>query len=380
MQRLFVGHVEQSGVRRERGGLLVLAALEARADVLDLLPLRRRLLGDSRSGVRSSRSTPVDQFIGTYGFARSTSPVARSIVYAKPLRSKCTSTLRVRPADRKVDENVLVDGVVVPQVVRRGLEGPDHLAGVGVARDDRRAPLVVARPLAAVPRSGVRRAVIDEVELGIVREPSPDRGAAAASTLSPGQLVAPWFGAVSLRVERLEARADLDVRVGPDVVRAPELLARSRASSAAIQPRTPISPPLEPTMTLSFTTIGAIVIVSPRARSPIFVRQSRLPRRRVDRDGVAVEQVVEDLAVGEGGAAIHDVAAGEADRRLRVLGRAFHLSGCPACVRSSAYDTFGYGVTMYIVLPHDERRALVTAQHAGGEGPRGVQILRVGGR
>jgi hypothetical protein len=45
-------------------------------------------------------------------------------------------------------------------------------------------------------------------------------------------------------------------------------------SSAAIQPRTPISPPLEPTRTLFFTTIGAIVIVSPRCRSPMRVFQT----------------------------------------------------------------------------------------------------------
>jgi len=31
-------------------------------------------------------------------------------------------------------------------------------------------------------------------------------------------------------------------------------------------------------------------------------------------------------------------------------GRTFQRSGCPSFVRSSAYDTFGYGVTRYIVL------------------------------
>jgi hypothetical protein len=31
-------------------------------------------------------------------------------------------------------------------------------------------------------------------------------------------------------------------------------------------------------------------------------------------------------------------------------GRNFHLSGCPAVARSIAYETFGYGVTRYIVL------------------------------
>jgi hypothetical protein len=49
------------------------------------------------------------------------------------------------------------------------------------------------------------------------------------------------------------------------------------ASSALSHPRTPISPPLLPTRTLPLTTIGAIVIVSPRLISPTFVFQTSLP-------------------------------------------------------------------------------------------------------
>jgi hypothetical protein len=49
------------------------------------------------------------------------------------------------------------------------------------------------------------------------------------------------------------------------------------ASSAVSQPRTPISPPLFPMMTFPFTTIGAIVSVSPRLISPTFVFQISLP-------------------------------------------------------------------------------------------------------
>ena len=92
------------------------------------------------------------------------------------------------------------------------------------------------------------------------------------------------------------------------------------ASIAASQPRTPISPPLEPTRTLPFTTIGAIVIVSPRVEVRHLRAPELLARRRVDGDGVSVEQVVEDLAVGVRGAAIHDVAARLTGGRLRVLG------------------------------------------------------------
>ena len=49
------------------------------------------------------------------------------------------------------------------------------------------------------------------------------------------------------------------------------------ASRAVIQPRTPISPPELPTSTFPFTTIGAIVIVSPMLMSPSFVFHTSFP-------------------------------------------------------------------------------------------------------
>jgi hypothetical protein len=48
-------------------------------------------------------------------------------------------------------------------------------------------------------------------------------------------------------------------------------------SSAITQPRTPISPPESPTMTLSFTASGAIVTVSPMSMLPTRVRHTSLP-------------------------------------------------------------------------------------------------------
>src|SRR5436190_19403987 len=49
------------------------------------------------------------------------------------------------------------------------------------------------------------------------------------------------------------------------------------ASTAVSQPRTPNSPPLFPTSTLSCTTNGAMVIVSPLLISPTFVFQRSFP-------------------------------------------------------------------------------------------------------
>ena len=49
--------------------------------------------------------------------------------------------------------------------------------------------------------------------------------------------------------------------------------------------------------------------------------------RRVHRNRVSVEQVVDDLAVGVERAPIDRVAAGDADRFGLTSGRYFHLSG-----------------------------------------------------
>src|SRR6185312_12367120 len=51
-------------------------------------------------------------------------------------------------------------------------------AGVGIAREDGHRPFVVAGPLLRIPSGGVAGAVVDEIELRIVRIPSPRIAAA----------------------------------------------------------------------------------------------------------------------------------------------------------------------------------------------------------
>ena len=89
--------------------------------------------------------------------------------------NECLTSLSLH---RHVDENVLVDGVKIPIVVGCDLERPHELSSVGIASEDGARPFVVAGTDVLVPRAGVGRAVIDEVERGIVRQPTP-HGAAA---------------------------------------------------------------------------------------------------------------------------------------------------------------------------------------------------------
>src|SRR5690606_4566884 len=126
--------------------------------------------------------------------------------------------------DLQVDQDVLVDAVVVPRVVRRHLVRPARLARPRVTRPDRHGPLVVAGPLVRVPGAGVPGPVVDEVQLRIVGVPAPRRAAA------PLPLVARPGGhaevlALVVLVKRLEVRADADLAVRTGAVDPPELAA-----------------------------------------------------------------------------------------------------------------------------------------------------------
>ena len=70
--------------------------------------------------------------------------------------------------DRQIEHEVLVDAVVIEKIVRVVLIRPHRFAGFRASREDGARPLVVAGPEARIPGAGIRRAVEDEVELGVV--------------------------------------------------------------------------------------------------------------------------------------------------------------------------------------------------------------------
>src|SRR5690606_27662989 len=81
-------------------------------------------------------------------------------------------------------------------------------------------PLVVAEPLIVIPGPGIRRAVIDQIELRVVRDPTPYGPAADLPASRRPGLHAEVRPAIRL-VERLEVFADQHVLVRPRRVRAP---------------------------------------------------------------------------------------------------------------------------------------------------------------
>src|SRR5512142_32048 len=80
--------------------------------------------------------------------------------------------------DIEIEQDVLVDLVIVPEIVGIYRISPLRGTGVGVAREDRRGPEIVAGALIGIPRAWIGGAVIDEFELGVVANPAPYRPAA----------------------------------------------------------------------------------------------------------------------------------------------------------------------------------------------------------
>ena len=73
--------------------------------------------------------------------------------------------MRRLAVDRQIEQQVFVDLVIVVEIVRIELIGPHRLAGIGVAREDRGGPFVVAFALVGIPRPGIAGAVEDQIGL-----------------------------------------------------------------------------------------------------------------------------------------------------------------------------------------------------------------------
>ena len=88
-------------------------------------------------------------------------------------------------------------------------------------------------------------------------------------------------------------------------------------SFAVTKPRTPNSPPQMPEITLSLMTIGAEVTVWPLLVVALLDLPQLLAGLGIERDGIGIQLIQEDLAVGVGQAAVHRVAARDGNDAAR---------------------------------------------------------------
>src|SRR4051794_31741866 len=106
----------------------------------------------------------------------------------------------------QVEKNVLVHTVVVVLIVWIQLISPDCFTRFRPAGEQRGAPLVIPWPLVGIPWTGVRRSVVNKIEVGIIRNPAPGRGTSDLPQFS-GPGLHPEILALILRVVRLEIPA-----------------------------------------------------------------------------------------------------------------------------------------------------------------------------
>ena len=196
------------------------------------------------------------------------------------------------PADHQVDQNHLGVRVVVPAVVRRELIRPHQRSVARPPREHAVGPFVLARPLLGVVRTGIAGPEVDEVELGIVGDPAPNRCATAA----PGIALPRRDADVRVRGVVPASRPCQHQRVWAHVVGGPENLAGPEVES--------LDPAVDAELAAGRPHDHAVAGDKRRHRrrlALVHVGDLRLPhftaRDGIDGYRVPVEQIVDDLAV-----------------------------------------------------------------------------------
>lgn len=279
--------------------------------------------------------------------------------------------------DRQINQHHFIDAVPIIEIVRIPLEEPARLAGIQIAREDAAGLFVVAGTLLRVPRAGIGRAVHDEVLLSIVGDESPNRAAANLPMVGrPGGdtrvfafvLIVKWF----------ELWSDQTIGVGAGALGAPGDLA-----GIGIERR-------QPAAHAKFTAAVAdedFVVDDQRGHRhrlafvdvAEFGLPNFLPRVRVNGNCPIVERVVENPAVGIGRAAIDQIATGDTLGGSRRTWVVLPFQWCAGFGQIERVQVIRKRRDEIERVVHDERRALVPADYAGGEGPGEFKLIDVAG-
>ena len=276
----------------------------------------------------------------------------------------------------EIGEDHCPRGIVVPAIVRRELISPYQRPVLGLAREHAARPAVVSATRIRIVWAGVAGAVIDEIEFGVVGDPAP-HGRAAPLPGAIGPAARAELGAADIRwVEGSRPHEH-------SVIRA-EIVGRPDDAAAVKVER--LQPAVDPELAARGADDDPVANDQRRHGRgfPIGdVRNPRLPhlapRGRIDGDGVPVEQVVDDLAVGEDRAAIDRIAAGRSDRVGADVGTVFPLQRVALARQVERVEDVRPRRDHVHRAADDERLPLVAAEHAGGECPSRVQPARVVG-
>ena len=201
--------------------------------------------------------------------------------------------------------------------MRAPLISPDRVSIPRISRKDGRRPLVVPRPLVRIPRRSAGGAVVHEIEHRVVGDPTPDCSAADLPTVWRPARNPEILTAVGC-VKGMKPGSEQYVAVGASAPSDPCNLAIGQLE------RRKLSAHAELSAAVADQDFAIHDERRHRDRLPMAdVAGPRLPDLltvdRVQRDGLVIERIEDDLPVGIDGATIDNVATSDAlSGRIRI--------------------------------------------------------------
>ena len=295
------------------------------------------------------------------------------------------------PSDLEVHDDARTGLVEIPGILWRQVVGPYEFAAVGVARQYRRAVIVaVARqtaprveidlaplpPVIRVPGRAIAGAVVEQIQIRVEGEPSPDRAAATFPGVSvPG--VERRIGNFIVGVERFETRADADFVVRPHTVVSPSHAAGIDVVGGDVAPYALFS---------AHHADDDFVVDDERhcagrftySDVGVFSAPNDFPVLGVEREDLSVQRAVENLAVGVGQSARFRTAACRLDCRidLQDFGPEFPFDGAVAS-EIEGVDVIRLRRDDVHRIADHERRGFMRVENSELHAPRHRQVLDV---
>ena len=369
-------HVEEPGLRREGGRLLVFRTERGGANPLRVLILALGLgtvlLDDlGPAGLHVDMRGPIDLRVELLGHQQRAGLAVEGV--PKTIAVEVDERLGRLAFHVDVGQDHLVDAVVIPFVMRRHLEDPFGDAGVGIAGKNGHRPFVVPRPLRRVPRAGVARAVINQVQLRVVGVPAPGIAAADLPLVAlpglQGRILAD--GLAELGGVGIEQ----DLIVGADRIGPPCLRSVLQIVGGDV-PRDAELAAADADDDLVFDHHRGVGHRLALFRIAVFDAPNHLTGFGVERHDGGIGLLENDLAVAIGHTPVDRVAAHHRDD-CRILLRFILPQDLAILVEVEREDVVGERCIDVHDVADNEGTSLVAAQNSRREGPQRTKILGV---
>ena len=274
-----------------------------------------------------------------------------------------------------IRQDHLVDAIIVPFVMGRHLEDPLGHAGIGVSREDRHGPLVVARTLGRVRGARIAAAVIDQVQLGVIGIPSPG-GAAPGLPLIALPCRQRGVGADRFAHPRRLVGSEEDLIVGANRIGFPG----QRPVFEVVSGEASLDPELAATdadVDLVLHDHGRHRHGFTLCRVTILDAPSDLAGLGVERHRGRVRLVQDDHAIAVGDTAIDRVAAHDRND-VRILVRLIVQDHATVVVEVEREHVVRKWRRQVHGVADDQRATFMAAKHTGGERPNRMEVLHIG--